>query len=316
MNKPIHVAVAVVQKPDGRILIARRPSHLHQGGLWEFPGGKLEAGEDVVSGLRRELQEELGVEALRTQPLICIPYDYGDKTVLLDVHRVIEFSGEAHGREGQAVQWIGIEQLDDFDFPAANRGIVNALRLPNRYMITGAFSSTADCLARIEQALARGVHLLQLRVPGLPELEYLALAHEISQRLPAAARLMLNTSPQLFARSGAAGLHLNSRRLMQLHERPVAEDKLLSVAVHNQVELDRAGKIAADMVLISPVRETATHSGVAPLGWDGFEQLARQANCPVFALGGMTAADLPAVLRHGGHGIAAIRELWPLASVY
>ena len=104
MKNLVHVAVGVIEDAQGRILIARRPAHLHQGGLWEFPGGKVAEHEDVLTTLRRELHEEVGIDIKQTKPLITIEHDYGDKQVWLDVHRVTAFQGEAHGREGQPVK--------------------------------------------------------------------------------------------------------------------------------------------------------------------------------------------------------------------
>src|SRR5512145_1948501 len=113
----LHVAAAVVVDDVGRILIARRHDHLHQGGLWEFPGGKVEPGEAVPDALVRELHEELGIRVKKARPLIRIPYRYPDRNVLLDVWRVEKFEGEAHGAEGQPLLWVEAENLVQFEFP-------------------------------------------------------------------------------------------------------------------------------------------------------------------------------------------------------
>jgi 8-oxo-dGTP diphosphatase len=123
----VHVAVGVVLDKAQRVLISRRASASHQGGLWEFPGGKVEAAESVVLALARELQEELGILIGRTSPLLEIHHDYGDKTVLLDVHVVWDFSGEARGLEGQPLAWVAPNELQRYTFPAANRPIIAAL---------------------------------------------------------------------------------------------------------------------------------------------------------------------------------------------
>ena len=98
----LHVAAAVIRGTDGRILLAQRPAHKHQGGLWEFPGGKVEAGESVLSALARELREELGIQVTHAQPLIQVRHAYPDQRVLLDVYEVTEFTGDAHGAEPTA----------------------------------------------------------------------------------------------------------------------------------------------------------------------------------------------------------------------
>lgn len=124
----VHVAVGVVLDADRRILITRRADDAHQGGLWEFPGGKLEDGESVEKALRRELLEELGISVGSTRPLIEIRHDYGDKQVLLDVHLVGDFRGDARGLEGQPLRWVSAAELGDYAFPAANVPIVDAIK--------------------------------------------------------------------------------------------------------------------------------------------------------------------------------------------
>jgi len=124
----VHVAVGVILDPDRNILITRRDRDSHQGGLWEFPGGKREDGETLAAALARELREELGIEVGRTSPLLEVRHDYGDKSVFLDVHVVWEFSGEAVPRERQPMAWVTADELSNYEFPAANVPIVHALR--------------------------------------------------------------------------------------------------------------------------------------------------------------------------------------------
>lgn len=125
----VHVAVGVVQNALGEILISRRADDAHQGGLWEFPGGKVEAGEDVVTALDRELREELGIRIELASPLLEVHHDYADKSVCLDVWLVSCFSGEATGLEGQPLVWCLPEALHQYDFPAANIPILEACQV-------------------------------------------------------------------------------------------------------------------------------------------------------------------------------------------
>lgn len=127
MSKRVHVAVGVVVDAQQRILVSQRLPHLHLGGLWEFPGGKVEAGESVQQALARELAEELAVQVLNCVPLIEISHDYSDKSVLLDVWCVDAFGGEPHGREGQQWQWVDAASLHKLEFPAANKPIIAAI---------------------------------------------------------------------------------------------------------------------------------------------------------------------------------------------
>lgn len=128
--KRVHVAAAVIRGTDGKILIARRADKQHQGGLWEFPGGKVEPDETVEAALARELKEELGIAVMAARPLIKIKHDYPDKQVLLDVWEVSSFTGEPHGAEGQPLAWVSNRELASYEFPAANQPIVAAARLP------------------------------------------------------------------------------------------------------------------------------------------------------------------------------------------
>jgi 8-oxo-dGTP diphosphatase len=131
--KQVHVAVAVACVNSGEILIARRPDDKHQGGLWEFPGGKVEANESVPAALVRELDEEVALPCREQamSPLLQIPYEYPDKHVLLDVYWVevgVNDALLAHGAEGQEVRWVTVEQLPQFEFPAANAPILTAIQ--------------------------------------------------------------------------------------------------------------------------------------------------------------------------------------------
>jgi 8-oxo-dGTP diphosphatase len=125
--KGVHVAVGVIRNQQQQILLALRPDDVHQGGLWEFPGGKVEPAETIQQALARELEEELGITPTQVQPLIEIHHDYPDKSVFLDVWWVDAFSGEPEGREGQPVRWVPIDELPAYDFPEANQPIVAAI---------------------------------------------------------------------------------------------------------------------------------------------------------------------------------------------
>lgn len=123
----VHVAVGVIINNDKRILIAKRSAIQHQGGMWEFPGGKVEAQETVTQALKRELLEEVGIDVIHTEPFMEIQFDYSDKAVLLDVHLVTEFQGNAKGLEGQEILWVAKNQLESYQFPEANMPILQKI---------------------------------------------------------------------------------------------------------------------------------------------------------------------------------------------
>lgn len=127
-SSTVHVAVGVVVNRDKQILVARRHDDQHQGGLWEFPGGKVQSDETVQQALKRELLEEVNITVRECASLLKISHDYGDKHVLLDVWYVHMFSGEARGCEGQPVRWVSVADMCALEFPAANQEIVAVVR--------------------------------------------------------------------------------------------------------------------------------------------------------------------------------------------
>lgn len=324
MTKIVHVAAGVIRNANGQIFIAKRPDSAHQGGLWEFPGGKLESGESVQAALVRELQEELGITATEFSPLIQIRHDYPDKSVLLDVWNITAFMGEAHGREGQPTLWVEPERLGEFEFPAANRPIVTAAQLPAQWVVTGETTSVEDCLQGLSRVLEQGIRLVQLRQKNWSSAQW-------QEALPEAARLCSSAGAKLIMHSAglqgleaeavrdrlhrfAAGLHLTSADLSSHTELLVGAAHQagvwLSASCHSAQELQRAESLGVDFVTLSPVQPTASHPQQTPLGWEAFAVLAKTAKIPVFALGGLTAGDVGQAIHHGAQGVAGIRGWW------
>ncbi|MFQ3195995.1 MAG: 8-oxo-dGTP diphosphatase [Colwellia sp.] len=128
MKKIVHVAVGVIVR-EQEYFLTKRLDSAHQGGKWEFPGGKVEKDETVAQALHRELQEEIAIDILSCYPLIEIDHDYGDKKVRLDVYVVDNFQQEPVAQEGQQSGWFTLDELIKLDFPAANAAIVEALKI-------------------------------------------------------------------------------------------------------------------------------------------------------------------------------------------
>lgn len=305
---PLHVVAAVIRRQN-QIFLAKRPQHQHQGGLWEFPGGKKEPGESVYQALVRELYEETGIRMHSARPLIEIQHSYPEKTVLLDVWEVSAWEGEPYGREKQEVIWCDAGQLKSKSFPPANYPIIRAAQLPAQYLITP--QPAKDFEYKLAQALERGIRLVQLRAKGIDGQTWQNYAKQaLSLCEKYQARLLLNSTAPQALHSGAHGIHLTSGHLAAYQKRPVAENLLLAASCHNVTELQQAQRLEVDFAVLSPVAATPSHPQAAKLGWQRFYQLARSAVFPVYALGGMGEQHLPLAQAHGAQGIAAISGLW------
>jgi len=311
----LHVVAAVITDQTGNVLLAQRATHVHQGGLWEFPGGKVEPGESIDKALIRELREELGITPKDFRPLIRIPYDYPDRCVLLDVWSVSAYSGTPHGAEGQVVRWVRCDELTQYPFPEANVPIVTAALLPARYLITPEPEQHAraldEFLAHLGRCITEGHELVQFRVKSLAGENYTALARAaIHLCREYGCKILLNSTPELADRLGADGVHLSSTMLMSHNERPLPRNMLIAASCHDEKELHHAADIGCDFAVLGPVKPTRSHPDAPAMGWGHFGGLVEQVALPVYALGGMTVDDLESAWNHGAQGIAGIRGLW------
>jgi 8-oxo-dGTP diphosphatase len=310
----VHVAVGVIER-EGRVLIARRPDHAHQGGLLEFPGGKVEPGETVQQALVREIHEETGLRLSERglEPVITIRHDYGDKTVLLDVWRSASAQGEPEGREGQPIEWRHPADLQDHEFPEANRPIIRALRLPDQLALTGAIGEAEQGLADLAYALRkRAPALMVLRAPALDDSAYQLVARRaVDLAREHGTSVLVHGAPARFAQTpGAAGLHLPWREAQALTHRPVPSEVWLGVSCHNAGQLVHAEAIGADYAVLGAVLPTPSHPGESGMGWSAFADLVSSARLPVYALGGMNAGHLLMARHNGAQGIAGIGFWW------
>jgi 8-oxo-dGTP diphosphatase len=307
-----HVVAAVVTNNSNEVLLSLRPPHVHQGGKWEFPGGKVESGEKTRQALDRELDEELGIVPVTARPKICLLHDYPDKSVILDVWHVDTFTGLPHGREGQEIKWVKPDELIHLKFPAANIPVINSIRLPPIYLITPDPGEDSDrFLSILERALSAGIRMVQLRVRDSMTGHYMDIARRAQDLCRSyEAIILLNTRPEQAEEIDADGVHLNSKRLMAMNRRPVSADRWLSASCHNLRELKQAMLLGVDFVVISPVLATSSHPHANLLGWKGFKALCDQASIPAYALGGMTPRHITTAWSSGAQGIAAISAFW------
>lgn len=304
------VAVGVLCRQDGRVLLALRPPGRPAAGYWEFPGGKMEPGEPLAQTLVRELREELGIEVRAAAPWLDFSHAAGGRPVRLQFFRVTSWRGEPRGREGQQLRWVLPQDPQVSPLLPFNDRVLRALTLPGRYAITAAESlGVAGFLPRLEGALARGIRLIQVREPGMSRPELLAFAREVIARArPVGARVLVNGDVDLAGEAGADGVHLRAGQLMAAREVPSMG--LWGASCHDRDELDRAVALGADFAVLSPVLPTASHPGVAGMGWAAFAELVRGYPLPVYALGGMKEAMSEIAQGHGGHGVALMRGIW------
>jgi 8-oxo-dGTP diphosphatase len=311
--KLLQVAVGVVKNAEGQVLISLRDKSLHQGGLWEFPGGKIESGESAEQALARELEEELAITVITATPLITVKHHYPDLAVQLHVYLVEHFSGDAKSCVGQPCKWVNPAELANHAFPAANQAIITAAQLPPYYAILDDADESL-LLTNLQKILARGIKLIQLRLKALSTEtieKFVEQAHPLCKRQ--GALLLMNSAVKNAEDHVIDGLHLTSKHLMSLTKRPAlprcASEQAYRVAAscHNLQELQHAQTIGVDFVVLAPVLATKTHPETEPLGWEQFAQLVSQVNLPVYALGGLSESGLEMARQAGAQGVAAIR---------
>jgi 8-oxo-dGTP diphosphatase len=303
----LHIVIAVLKNKQNQVLISQRGTHQHQGGKWEFAGGKVEQGESVQQALVRELDEELGIKIEQATPLIQIQHDYATRRVFLDVYSVDAWQGEAYGREGQPIRWVHLDDIDHYAFPRANKPILQALKLPNTCLITPEIDNENEFQQGILQCLDKGIQLIQFRAKTLATDRYIQRAQWLTKQCQRYnALLVLNSPPPPLLLP--QGLHLTSWQLLAITTKPKV--KLLSAACHNLSEVLKAKQVGVDFIFLSPIKATASHPELSGKGWQWFRHHIKNINIPVYALGGLGTDDLDVAIDHGAQGIAAISQLW------
>jgi len=318
--KIVDVAVGLILRPDGTLLLGDRPMDKPWPGWWELPGGKLEPGETVMQALVRELDEELGIRVTRATPWVTYVHVYPHATVRLAFCRVTGWEGEPRGLEGQHLAWLTPQQALATQrlLPAAVPPL-RWMQLPGRYAVSaiGGPAGLDAFLLRLDAALAAGLRLVQLREPDWPGGPAAASLHEAFRQVlarcrRAGARLLVNSVHPADWWRQADGVHLRAADAARLSQRPDLPDPhaLVGVSAHGAEDLRQAGAVKADFIVLGPVCATASHPDRAPLGWERFAELNRQAGLPVFAIGGQSAETEDCAREHGAHGIAGIRGLY------
>lgn len=311
MTKIVHVAAAVITRPDGSFLLGQRSPGTFYPGYWEFPGGKVEPGETPRDALVRELEEELGIQVTALQPWITRSHVYEHAHVCLHFFRVTAWNGELREHVHAALSWQSdASHLSVGPMLPANGPVMSALALPDFYAITRAGEIGPETqLRQLDEALRQGLRLIQVREAALAADARGMFARAVVERArPFGARVLVNGDAALAAAAGADGVHLPSRQLMALASRP--DLPLVAASCHDRAELDKAAALGLDFAVLGPVQATTSHPGQPGLGWQAFARLGADLPLPIFALGGLGRADMAAARAAGAHGIAAIRGAW------
>jgi 8-oxo-dGTP diphosphatase len=302
VTKITDVAAAVIERPDGRFLLACRPEGKPYPGYWEFPGGKIEPGEDPRSALDRELKEELGIDVREATPWITRVYAYTHATVRLHFFRVTAWEGEPQPLEDQAIAWQDVLAPDVSPMLPANAPVLAALALPAVMVVSSASESSFDAwILALAGLLATERPLVQIREKGIDRLRVQhLLSRALARATPFGSLVVVNSDCGEFPQ--ADGVHLTAQALMAASARPAA--RLAGASCHDAGEIAHAAQLGLDYVVVGPVKPTPSHPGAATLGWDGFAALVRDCPLPAYAIGGLTRADLAEARRHGAHGVA------------
>lgn len=316
------VAVGLVFRPDGQVLLGSRPDGKPYAGWWEFPGGKLEPGETAHQALVRELNEELGIEVHRTESWVVREYDYPHAYVRLHFMRVVAWTGTPFSREGQLLQWCNPERIDVEPLLPAALQPVRWLGLPTCYAISDATSmGIGFFLERLDASLAarrdgnvEGPGMFVLREPTMNLVELERLYRDMSDRINAVAgaRLLVSSRHPRAWWEESDGVHLTSRDLYALADDHAGldESRCVIASTHCLEDLERAGEAGCDAAVLGPVLETESHPDAKGMGWPLFGSAVQSTPVPCYALGGLGFSDRELACSHGAHGVAARRAAW------
>jgi 8-oxo-dGTP diphosphatase len=309
-RKITDVAAAVIERP-GEFLLAQRPEGKPYPGYWEFPGGKFEPGEDPRAALDRELREELGIDVTDATPWITRIYAYTHATVRLHFFRVTGWKGEPQPLEDQAIRWQVVGRPDVAPMLPANAPVLAALELPAVMIVSDAARTGLDAwIAALSERAPLERMLVQLREKGMDRqrLQHL-LSRALARAEPFGSRVVVNSDNGRYPQCG--GVHLTAAALLAAPSRP--EGALVGASCHDEREIEHAARIGVDYVVVGPVKETASHPGATPLGWERLADLVRDRPMPAYAIGGLGRADLPEAKRRGAHGVALMRRAFEAA---
>lgn len=295
MAKPhVDVAIAILLH-QAQVLVGWREAKQHQGNKYEFPGGKVEAGESAIAACRREVQEEVGIDIADWYPFACVQHEYDDVIVNLNI-----FHAHVSMAQIQQIQapwtWYTRAQLLSLNFPKANAGLLQRLYWAQTIQIAAELKALDHLAAdqwlywcSAEPIEAQLVELAELSVATLPRL---VVNMELWQAM--------NSIQQ----ANVAAIQLEYQQLMQLQKGDLKLGQRYMASCHDVCSVQYAQQIGCDAVLLGPISPTPTQPEGQALGWEQFAEIAQHVHLPVFALQGVMPADLETAQRYHGYGVA------------
>ena len=302
MSKPsVHVAIALLFH-RGKVLVGWRNADQHQGNKYEFPGGKVEAGETPVQACRREIFEEVGIGIQQWHVFDVIHHEYEDVEVHLHL-----FHAQVPEQYLNDIQkpwnWYHRDQLLELNFPKANQAIVQRLVWAHQIKISSEINELiANTDADSNQCLFYfRTEADQTAMDQIQQLDDVALS-----KLIVNVDLWEQLSEQV--QKQVSAIHFKHNQVMALMAGQLPTGIRCIAACHDLVSLQKAQMLGCDAVILSPVLATESHPKAHGLGWDTFASYVESIDIPVFALGGLKPNDLEIAQQHGAYGVAGIRN--------
>jgi 8-oxo-dGTP diphosphatase len=307
-NPRVEVVAGVIRRADSKILLSLRHKDAHQGGLWEFPGGKREPNESRFATLKRELHEELGITIHRATPLLRLQYEYPTKAVELDTWEVSHWDGAESGREGQQIVWVPPSQLHKYSFPAANEPIIRAASLP-RILLTRSLSAANDAFP-VEQFKSR----TSAGLGNCLQFSASVPARSRKVRIIAGVELCREIGTKLLFIDEAIGERGIVSKTQALNFYDLGDhhrDIFVGVVCKETHELRRAELNGADFGIVLAQNFDNRRVGLSGIEWTELENLVQRTNIPVYIKGDFDEIDLARAISAGCQGIALHRSFLP-----
>ncbi len=320
VNKTIHVVAGIIRHPrnPSKLFFTQRQKGQHLEDLWEFPGGKLEKGESRFHALQRELEEETGIRVLSALPFHSLTHQYRDKNIFLDVWEVKDYSGRAHGREGQLSKWLDLEELSEYPFPEADLPVLQALMLPSELLITPELTSLIvdSSLQHFQKMMQMHIYPLVLfRSHYLDNKRYLDVATKLKEICDSTNAELIITRADLNSLQSKQfesfdRRHIDACSIKKLTNLSFDESSFLSVGCRDSKELELAEETNCNFILLSTSCESIEDPQKITRDWHRFKNVALQTRIPVFAEGNIDRKDLSVARYQGAIGVAGSTDFW------